>query len=537
MSKTVRQLVELARSPGFVLLTAGVTLLVLAINDVFRPAASVVGAALVTAWLVYKVGRLERQVRALRHETAAHRASTSKLRQRVGRVAGRLKAARQETAALRTEVRKTERRVTDLVAAQADALRSEATERSNAVDGSIAALRHDLATLGERTASLDRSTAGLSAELRQIEAAGEQTREIAVDSNRHLAGRLDALGDLIGHELSAVPVSGVTEPILSIAIPSYNRPSALAHCLESVIDQLDDSGRVEVWITDDASPDVAAARTAHDLATAHPQLGFVPLAENIGLERNLIRCLAPCRGRHVLILGNDDALLDGALATILADLEADDLDLLLYEKTRFSTDLSQQLPAVPGSTPIEIPAGSTHRFASPFEVAETSGLLSAFGFISQVVFRREPFLGVDAEQFFGLTMYPQVAIMLAAFADSPVSYRNEPTVVHRTSTQATKLVESIGRREESFMTGGRTKAVNWFGHTLAAMLQRAADAGGFGADRYQSLPEHLFSPLPLVQWIERNIGLAQESDVSPAPDVIADAERFLASAGTAVDAS
>lgn len=543
LSKAIRQLVAFVRKPSSILLVAGITLLVLAINDVAQLATSIIGAVALSGWLVRRVLWLEHHLGVLRRESKAQQTAAAKQRQRVTRLAARTKTARAEASALGDEVRRVARRAGDLDI-RIDRTRTQIAERKSTVDDAVSALRSegqslaaDIDAVRHRANALERISGDLGVEVRRVWTEAQRTREIAVDSNRHLTSRLDALGEILRDDLGPVPVVGVDNPLLSIAIPSFNRPEALAHCLHSIVDQLDDSGRVEVWVTDDASPDVSASLAAHDFAVSHPQIGFVPLSENIGLERNLLTCLKPCRGRHVLILGNDDALLDGALATILADLEGTDLDVLLYEKTRFSSDLSEELAAVPGSTPIAIESGASHRFSTPFDVAADSGILSAFGFISQVVLRREPFLDVDPEPFFELTMYPQVAVLLAAFADSEVAYRNTPVVAHRTNRQAAKLVETIGRREESFMTGGDVKAANWFGPTLAAMLQRAADAGGYDTDRYRTLPEHLFSSMPLVEWIEHNVSLATDLQVEVGRAVRTDADRFLESVGSGDAAS
>ncbi len=548
MLTLLRDVVAFFRKPSSSVLILGAALLVLAMNEVATVATSIAGAVALLAWTARKLAWVERQISEAREQAQAesrHRQeAVQALRERISRVR---QIGRESQEALRdlesrtSGIQRELGRVTDEargIDTRIDRTREQIRERKATVDGAVSNLRSrakaleaDTVAVRARAAQLEAESAATTDRLDALEAEGRRTAEIALETGRHLTGRVNDLGAFLREDLGTVPVSGATDPLLSIAIPSFNRPEALAVCLQSIVDQLDDTGRVEVWVTDDASPDVLAPKTAHRFAVEHPEIGFVPLAANIGLERNLIRCLEPCRGRFVLILGNDDFLLDGALDAMLADLEQTDLGILLYEKTRFSSDLSARLARVPGSTPIEIGPGERHRFDSPFEAAQESGLLSAFGFISQVVFLREPFVAVDADPFFGLTMYPQVAVLLAAFADHEVGYHNLPIVAHRTNEQATKLVETMGRPEETFMTGGDVKASNWFGPTLAAMLQRAADAGGYDAQRYKDLPERLFSSQPLVDWIEHNVRLAATHDVQVPAPVAADARRFFEGIG------
>lgn len=540
MPTLLRDTVAFLRKPSSSVLILGTVLLVLAINDVARPATSIVGAIALLAWTIRKLSWLERQISVVQHDSKHLLHGLQATRERVSKVRENGREMRQTLRELRSQASSIQRdlaRVTEEARGldtRIDRTREQIRERKATVDNAVSDLRaraktleSDVVAVGQRAARLDKQSAQTADHLRELQADGQRTAEIALETGRHLTGRVNDLGAFLREDLSPVPVSGPEDPLLSIAIPSFNRPDALAVCLQSIVDQLDGSGRVEVWVTDDASTDVLAPKTALRFAMEHDEIGFVPLRANIGLERNLIHCLEPCRGRFVLILGNDDFLLDGALDAILADLEHTDLGILLYEKTRFSSDLSTQLGRVPGSTPIEIGPGESHRFSSPFEAAVESGLLSAFGFISQVVFLRKPFVAIDADPFFGLTMYPQVAVLLAAFADDNVGYWNRPIVAHRTNQQSTKLAETMGRPEESFMTGGDVKASNWFGPTLAAMFQRAAEAGGYDVQRYQDLPERLFSSQPLVDWIEHNVRLAAAHGVEVPAAVTADAERFL----------
>ena len=57
--------------------------------------------------------------------------------------------------------------------------------------------------------------------------------------------------------VASVPVTGVPQPLLSIAVPGFNRPYLLEECLASMVSELEfvEPGTVEIVVTDDHSPD------------------------------------------------------------------------------------------------------------------------------------------------------------------------------------------------------------------------------------------------------------------------------------------
>jgi hypothetical protein len=255
-------------------------------------------------------------------------------------------------------------------------------------------------------------------------------------------------------------------------------------------------------------------------------------ATNVGLERNLIESCRTCRGRYVLILGNDDALVPNALEIVLDDLRSEEAAIHLYDKVRIDRGGNGRGP-VPGSVPMDLPDGAVYRFGSMLEAAQRQGFLSTFGFISQVVFAREPFMRVDSGAYLDLTMYPQVFILAEAFAAMKVIFRNAPIVYHRTPTHAQKLAESLGRKEEPFMTGGSVRAARYFGPSYAAALQRLIDRGALSHHDLLELPERLMTKTPLIEWIDANCRSATISLPALPDDVLADSERFFEGVRTA----
>ena len=107
-------------------------------------------------------------------------------------------------------------------------------------------------------------------------------------------------------------------PKLSILVPVYNEIDYTLDCLLSVAATMAGLD-VEVVLADDCSTDPDAA-----LLARIPGLVLVRQAENQGFIRNCNAAFTRCRGEYVLLLNNDAQLLPGALARMVAALDADD---------------------------------------------------------------------------------------------------------------------------------------------------------------------------------------------------------------------
>jgi len=123
-------------------------------------------------------------------------------------------------------------------------------------------------------------------------------------------------------------------PLLTIAIPTYNRSECLAELLEVLTPQLAGESRVELIVSDNASPDdtpgVIASFREKGLA-----LNYNRNEINIGADGNFIRCYELARGEYVWIFGDDDIILPGGLREVLNCLETREHDLVYVQATRF----------------------------------------------------------------------------------------------------------------------------------------------------------------------------------------------------------
>jgi glycosyltransferase involved in cell wall biosynthesis len=118
------------------------------------------------------------------------------------------------------------------------------------------------------------------------------------------------------------------DPTLTIYIPAYRRPE-IRNLLTSLRDQLTD--RCEVIVTDDDPQGSAWPHVSELLADAPCRVEYHRNVANLGSIPNCMRAYEMARGPWLWVLGDDDELLDGAVAEVLTNLPYVDRLILLTE--------------------------------------------------------------------------------------------------------------------------------------------------------------------------------------------------------------
>lgn len=104
-------------------------------------------------------------------------------------------------------------------------------------------------------------------------------------------------------------------PKLTIAIPTYNRIENLKQSLKCVISEVEGKD-VEILISDNASTDGTEAYVKN-VEKASSQINYYRREKNDECDANFLNCFEKAKGDYVLILGDDDMLLPGAVDSIL----------------------------------------------------------------------------------------------------------------------------------------------------------------------------------------------------------------------------
>lgn len=108
----------------------------------------------------------------------------------------------------------------------------------------------------------------------------------------------------------------MSRPLLSIAVPTYNRANLLDLCLTRIIEQLPINGEVEVLISNNASTDeTQQVVKKHQLA--YPQLRYSENEKNGGPDFNIAKAFELATGKYVWVFSDDDLLLPKALEKLL----------------------------------------------------------------------------------------------------------------------------------------------------------------------------------------------------------------------------
>ena len=306
--------------------------------------------------------------------------------------------------------------------------------------------------------------------------------------------------------------SKMNAPLLSIAIPCYNRPEELSLALQTFADQIERgfSDLVEVIITDDRSTD-DTPKIGQEFAKKYPFIKFKQNKTNIGLEQNLINCTKPCKGEFLWIFGDDDYLeFDKSLEEILDVLSVGKHDFLVLNRKRRSKDLSQVL----SENWMNIPTDQNKAYPGLRDFCLDKGLISIIGFISVNIFRRAAFVAVNPKVYFG-TMYPQLGMMLEAFHSSPVLLLGKPHIVHRTATMAEKRA-ALGNKtsEKDFMTNEKRRNALYFSLPFIRLVQELIDKGAFAPEDITQIPENTVIQGLLIDFLANTAGLANDIEGS-----------------------
>src|SRR6185436_21130825 len=114
-------------------------------------------------------------------------------------------------------------------------------------------------------------------------------------------------------------------PLLTIAIPTWNRAAYLAQNLAQLRSEMEEiaPGTVEIVVSDNCSPDHTGDVVQTELRQGAP-IRYVRNPENLGWAKNFAQAFELASGKYTLLLGDDDLLVDGALKLLLARLRESD---------------------------------------------------------------------------------------------------------------------------------------------------------------------------------------------------------------------
>ncbi|PLZ00556.1 hypothetical protein CY652_20705 [Burkholderia sp. WAC0059] len=137
-------------------------------------------------------------------------------------------------------------------------------------------------------------------------------------------------------------------PLLTIAIPTFNRAQYLELCLRQFIPDkaLFSNETVELLVADNCSCD----HTGSVVDTFRQQgleIRSIRNETNIGSDANIAMCFNMARGRYVQILGDDDLYLPGKLQEVVELLDKNEYGVVCLKSYGYERDFVKECPAGP----------------------------------------------------------------------------------------------------------------------------------------------------------------------------------------------
>jgi abequosyltransferase len=186
----------------------------------------------------------------------------------------------------------------------------------------------------------------------------------------------------------------MNEIVFSIAIPTFNRAEWLRLCLTQLLPQVAAAGNeVEVTVYDNASPD-NTPEVARSFIEQGYAFTYVRNAENIGSDRNIAQCFNRAKGRYVLILGDDDVFLDGALQKVMTLLKGGDYGAVFISAYGYNRDFVEERPFQKTLSPL------VYRDLDSF----VKKCATNAAFISSMIINRSCIADIDALEFVGTAL-------------------------------------------------------------------------------------------------------------------------------------
>ncbi len=126
-------------------------------------------------------------------------------------------------------------------------------------------------------------------------------------------------------------------PLLTIAIPTYNRARYLRELLSVLFDQLVTETLVELIVSDNASPDETPA-VVEEYQMRGLRLRSIRNETNIGADANFLQCFEQARGKYFWLFGDDDIIVPGGVAKILSLLALEEFAIAYISPYEFRVD-------------------------------------------------------------------------------------------------------------------------------------------------------------------------------------------------------
>lgn len=114
------------------------------------------------------------------------------------------------------------------------------------------------------------------------------------------------------------------EILLSICIPSYNRPEEIYRLLQSI--DISEYKKIEIVICEDHSPkrEEVRAKVHKFKEQSRYNITYIENTANLGYDKNLRECIKNAKGKWIMFMGDDDMMVPEAMEGYLKFLHEND---------------------------------------------------------------------------------------------------------------------------------------------------------------------------------------------------------------------
>lgn len=133
--------------------------------------------------------------------------------------------------------------------------------------------------------------------------------------------------------------------LLSIAIPTYDRPDYIKKALDRLKNEIKSvpSDQIEIFISDNSSGN--ETKSIVDVAKKDIiNIRYKKNSKNIGSDENIAQCFYESLGKYVLIMGDDDLIIKGKLKSIFEIIRDNEYGIVCLRPYGFNNDDLKELP-------------------------------------------------------------------------------------------------------------------------------------------------------------------------------------------------
>lgn len=137
----------------------------------------------------------------------------------------------------------------------------------------------------------------------------------------------------------------VSKPLLSIGIPTFERAAFLRQNLKQLKSQIRDfpKGHLEIIVSDNCSQD-DTKNVVKELCSNEMPIRYIRNKKNLGWALNFAQVFDNAKAEYILMMGDDDALVDGALAIIYKILNGQHYGVVGLRPFGYDSDFKKEQP-------------------------------------------------------------------------------------------------------------------------------------------------------------------------------------------------